>query len=441
VRFRTFLIGILNLFRISDFEFRISRVTSSPRHRQGRRGVVSMYLLVAAPLFLAVLVVSLRAASLYHRRLEMQIAVDAAALAGANALVDDALLTETAAAQDAVRDNARTVAQRYAHFNPVAGGPLTLNRNAQNCLSGELVLGKVDNRFDRHFDARPEVRLQLYEPGLNAVRVEVHRLAVAVQATAFVDRDIVGFRIRGTSSVRGQTVPAIPVMPLALLTDPCPPGQNNPLCWAARNRASWEYQVLARHGGDGWRRNAQTGVPEEGSDGIPEMTVVFSEEGIHQADNTQVVNIGTASAAEAIRQLQTGITYLDLQDRQGRLLLDANNQLVLPRQRLSAADVSGLYDGLLALVGKRRVWPVYSAVLPADNTRPESVLVLGFVVARVMSVFSETVGPPGQTRLRTGAVLQPAMLITATAVADPAQRDKGLRTIFNPYVCKVRLVE
>jgi hypothetical protein len=403
--------------------------------------VASLYLLVAAPLFLAVLVVTLRAASLYHRRLELQIAVDAAALAGANALVNDALLTETAAAQAQTLEDARTAAQRYAAANPVSGGPIRLGRNEANCLSGELLLGKLDQRFDRHFDARAGLQVQLYQPGIDAVRVEVRRLNVAAEATAFVDRDIVGFRIRGTNAVPGQTIPAVPVVPLALLTDPCPPEQNNLPCWSAKAPASWEYQILARLGGDQWRLNPTTGQPEQGSDGIPEITVVISEEGIRQADNAQLVNVGTTSASEAVRQFQTGMTYVDLSGRQGRLLLDANNQLVLPRQQLSTSDVEILDAALQGMIGQRRVWPVYSAVLPADNTRPESVLVLGFVVVRVMNVFTEQVGPKNRTRLRTVAVLQPSMLITATAVADPAQRDKGLRTIFNPYVCKVRLVE
>src|SRR5262249_53759255 len=164
-------------------------------------------------------------------------------------------------------------------------------------------------------------------------------------------------------------------------------------CWSAKAPASWEYQILARLGGDQWRLNPTTAQPEQASDGIPEITVVISEEGIHQADNAQLLNVGTASASEAVRQFQTAMTYVDLSGRQGRLLLDANNQLVLPRQRLSTSDVEILDAALQGIVGQRRVWPVYSAVLPADNTRPESVLLLGFVVARVMSVFTEQVGP------------------------------------------------
>jgi len=38
-------------------------------------------------------------------------------------------------------------------------------------------------------------------------------------------------------------------------------------------------------------------------------------------------------------------------------------------------------------------------------------------------------------------VLQPTMIITSTALTDFTRRDAGTRTIFNPYVCKVRLVQ
>jgi hypothetical protein len=46
-------------------------------------------------------------------------------------------------------------------------------------------------------------------------------------------------------------------------------------------------------------------------------------------------------------------------------------------------------------------------------------------------------GAEGPVRL----VLQPCLLTTATAVTDHTRRDRGPRTLFNPYVCKVRLID
>src|SRR5947209_17710435 len=90
----------------------------------GRRGAVSLYFLLAAPVFLVLLVVTLRGGTLRHRQLELQIAVDAAALAGANALVDDVLLAETTATEAMSLAEARTGTQRYAAANRVQGRPL-----------------------------------------------------------------------------------------------------------------------------------------------------------------------------------------------------------------------------------------------------------------------------------------------------------------------------
>ena len=87
------------------------------------------------------------------------------------------------------------------------------------------------------------------------------------------------------------------------------------------------------------------------------------------------------------------------------------------------------------MIGRRpRVWMVYSRS-SQDEGADDTVEVVGFVAARVMAVDPD--GPSGPVQL----VLQPCMLITATAVTDHTRRDLGPRTLFNPYVCKVRLVD
>ena len=73
----------------------------------GTGAAVVPALIVAAPILVAVFVLVVKVSVLRHRQLELQNADEAAALAGANALVDDFLLTNLSDRQDQVVANAR----------------------------------------------------------------------------------------------------------------------------------------------------------------------------------------------------------------------------------------------------------------------------------------------------------------------------------------------
>jgi hypothetical protein len=78
----------------------------------------------------------------------------------------------------------------------------------------------------------------LYNPHLNAARVQIERQNVRVGVTAYVDRDVIGFKVRGTSHILSGMEPAIPVMPFAILTD-----------WSAMpDDKSWEHNIINRDG-------------------------------------------------------------------------------------------------------------------------------------------------------------------------------------------------
>jgi hypothetical protein len=62
-------------------------------------------------------------------------------------------------------------------------------------------------------------------------------------------------------------------------------------------------------------------------------------------------------------------------------------------------------------------------------------VLIGFVAARVADVGSEGKGEG------LSFTLQPCVMSTATAVTDARRRGLGPRSIVNPYVCKVRLVD
>jgi hypothetical protein len=275
-----------------------------------------------------------------------------------------------------------------------------------------------------------------------------------------VDRDVLGFKIQGAMSLPGQTVPSIPVMPLALFSDPVfdhdgEHGSHQGRC-ASRDKRSWEYQVMARRGSDRFRFDRdgdgtfRTGRVKEGEsgDGIPEMRVQLRP-GHNQQDNGLIALVGVQTVQEAADQLRTGITYQQLLSRNGQLLLGQDerdstprNELLLPRSILTEGELDYLGEQLNQIVGQPRVWMLYSHALE-DEKSDGTLRVVGFVAARVLAVEQGGHGnaPEGHEHRGLEVVLQPCMLITATAVTDCRRRDVGPRTLFNPYVCKIRLVE
>jgi hypothetical protein len=94
-----------------------------------------------------------------------------------------------------------------------------------------------------------------------------------------------------------------------------------------------------------------------------------------------------------------------------------------------AAKIAGALTGIL---GQPRVWMLYSHVhgQPGDQT----VSVVGFVVARVMHVEGPAGGPLTIT-------LQPSVLVTDKAITDWTLRNNGPRSLYNPYIARLRFAE
>ncbi len=390
-----------------------------------RRGTAIVWLVLSLFVIVAIQLLVFKVLSLRHRQEELQLAADAGVLAGANALVDEELLSDHDDRHQVVLQRARKAARRYFRLNKVDGQSLGLKPNQDNCPKGELLFGRLDAPRSHHFDT------DLDQPDINAVRIEVRRTGAAAEATAYVDRDVVGFKPQGRAP--------LPVMPLAVLTDPLAPPES-------ADQRSWDYQILARRGTFEWFINPKTNRPQEVNeefpvdDRIPEMKVYFLT-GAND-NNGRALKVGVDKSSDVMRQVNLGIAREDLQPLGGQLLLgdqqESRNQLFLPRLQLTKEDLQELAQALSRLVetGERRAWMLYSSKFdrPLENG-VKLAGVLGFVAAQVMDVRLDK---------KSGAlcvVLQPGMRITATAVTDAARRHLGPRSIVNPYLCKVRLVE
>jgi hypothetical protein len=446
----------------------VRSLTTEPQCRwtSRRRGAIAGWVIVLFPVLLAALSLAVQAASFYHRRVELQNSADAAALAGLNALVpvDDTELFGAPAVPSTTRDaifaDARAVAHDYAGRNVFGGADPNLDTNPTNDPSGELVIGTINDPVETTppgFVTDLTLNWSLYSPfvaggaAFNTVDVAMQRQAfgalapqdVFVRSRAFLDRDVVGFKVEGSSQTLAGPEPAIPVVPLALLTDYSTllPGVANPL--------SWEFNIIGRNGLDVYKFDAAgnpIGPVLPPADGIPEMIVTITGLSTDNGHLTAIPNTNTVS--QAISQITTGITASQLAAYD-----PINHQLTLangPANEVSVTrlapnplgtDFTDLRNALVAIKGQRRVWMLN------DNTLPlGTVHVVGFVAARVMDANVSTVISGGVPIPAVVVVLQPTMMLTSTAVTDYTRRNLGPRTVFgvnsiyNPYIARTRVL-
>jgi hypothetical protein len=445
-----------------------------------RRGSITLAWLVVYSIVLILLVWAAQQLSWRtHARAELQNAEDAAAHAAARTLLTEAVFARDYADPStssvvpidraALIASARAEGERLARLNRVLGRPLVLKDNPNNLTDKELYAGTLGNPASRTFVGLANVGVDPFHPDLNAVRVKAHRTRVGASSTYYLDRDVIGFRLK-MPPASSPAFPAIPMVPIAILSDPCPPDNNLPACWGTKDKSTWEGAIMARKGQDHWSLNA-AGVPVHGDsgDGIKEITVTLGEhrrdrddhghdrddhrEGRH---NGRLVYFDTGKVGSVdtlLAQIQNGITYADLPENNGQLagqfLLNPADSVPagtpaeanvaspatgpLPSgsaSRLAKGNPQQSTAGLQGILGQPRIWMLYSQIHAGS---PSTVHVIGFVVARVMSVTAD-----GET-LRL--VLQPSVLVTDTAVTDWTLRDLGPRSLYNPYVARLRFVE
>jgi hypothetical protein len=426
-------------------------MASHSRARSGRRATISAPLLVLYGLVLIVLLyVTQQIAWRSHIRAELQRADDAAADAAADTLVTEAVFAQpyvqgtslVAIDRGTLIHDARIAGEKIGKRNFVRGKPFVLKDNPQNKTDGELYVGTLENPASRTFIGLDRTFFDPFNPDLNAVRVVTRRYRVAESSTYFVDRDVLGFRLKQPLA-SAPLFPAIPMVPIAIRSNPCPPAQNN--CWLNNGNGggnTWENEILARHGHDSWRIDPSSGQPTTGGDGIPEIRITLSE-GKVSTDDARLVYFDSMaqSFAAILAQATRGVVYGDLPanngQAQGQFLLNngtsvPNSNFALPAtQPMPSGGAASLRARLQGILGQPRVWMLYSFVQDQNNN--PTFAVVGFVVARVMQVLSAN----GQV----SAVLQPSVLITDTAVTDYTLRDLGPRSLYNPYIARVRLVE
>ena len=372
--------------------------------------------------------------------------------------------------------------------------PLILMANEKNESDGDIEFGRlesptagkfqnvaVDHLFPRHDSLCPPINaVRVYAQrtrdrgnpgGLRLGRAVGHSSAdITARATAYLDRDIIGFRVPEKQ--------ALPFAPLALFSDRTVLGGlqaedlDDPQFQAGLK--SWEGQTVLPlvnpalgAGSDQWQYNkeSKTFLKVDGQgvapDGLPEMEVLlplgFVAGKGDVPPNARMVKIGGKTVPwpafwEVYAQhWDTGLVAEDLADFAGQLTLRADNQkrLRLPLSSMAAlpAPESDELEMLLAAFvrlrdsAEARIWPLYTHVTEgADGNGTTDVS--GFVAARIAHLEIVALPPDAKDAAKPylRLVLQPAMLATPTAVTDFSKR-LDFPQIENPYLAKVRLVE
>ena len=384
-----------------------------------RRGAIAVFVVTSLVTLLGFGALAIDVGVLYTAQTELQVAADAAALAGATELLNEARLRGSGELAF-VFTAARQKAAQLAGLNPSMGTSPQVDLNSGNALEGDVVLGHLNqltNMGEQISVANPD--------GFNTVLVRVRRDAtrngpvalwfarilsfdtadvVAEAAAAFHD-GIEGYRVTPDTGNAH-------LLPLALRDTPW----NGLLGTLAGDNNIYS---------DEYTYDKVTGQVTEGPDGIPELNL-YPGSGDDQLPpgNFGTVDIGPAnnSTEDIMRQILYGITAQDLSHFGGQLSLANGSQPLNGDTGLSAA----VKDELEAIKGQPRAISIFDDVSGPGNNATFNVV--RFVGIRIVNV--KLTGPMSKKNV----MVQPAYVVDdATVVGSTPSSD----FVFHP-VCLVR---
>jgi hypothetical protein len=321
--------------------------------RKGAIGVLAAFLMIVT---LAITAFAVDMGYLCLVRTDLQTSADAAALAGAKALLDARMAALDPDYVTALSDTSSTATQ-FAGLNFVAGKKPTLG-------NGDVVIGYLANTPDATLDTSGQ-------NGYNAVQVRVRRTAgqngavplffaramgtreaeSQATATAAFITDVSGFRMPSDSS-------NLMMLPFAV----------NIQAWRA---------LMAGQGDDRWTYDPVRKQVSHGGDGTKEILLYPVDTG--SSGNLGMVDLGNPnnSTSDACRQITEGINAQDLQFLSGNVSI---SQLLNGDTGVSA----GVKQSLESIAGQPRIIPLYDLVTGTGNTA--QFRVAGFACVRIMDV-------------------------------------------------------
>jgi Flp pilus assembly protein TadG len=355
--------------------------SSKVRVRSTRKGAIAVLAAVLMIVMLAFVAFSVDLGYLCLARTQAQASADAAALAAAWELADQARLKVAA---DEGYSVARSKAIAFAAQNRVAAVNPWLDANASNHPSGDIVIGRLDNPSDL------SEKLQFDRPeSYNAVQVRVRRDAERNGAVPLFFARALGLRSADISA-QATAVYANNVRGVRVTEDT---GKSSLLPFAVHVNV-WKDLLNGKTGADNWKYDPETKRVSGGSDGILEYRFKAATK---KADtltpgNFGVVNLGDPnnSASALWRQIRNGPTAEDLGFYGGELAFDpASGSLQLSGDDSTMSQLGGdtgvsasMSKALAEVLGQSRTILLYDNVAGTGNTT--SFRIVGFAGARIV---------------------------------------------------------
>jgi hypothetical protein len=334
-------------------------------------------------------------------RAELQRSADAAALAGAWALIDeDALVGYDNPSY--LAEHARAYAAQFAQYNPVTSQNPSVDQQ-------DLAVGYLANPTD----PSSELLLDGSHPP-NAVQVRVRKSSgVNGEVPLFFARAL------GTQSASMEAVATA-----ALLTNirgfrfPST-GENLGVLPFALDEETWIALIEDHVGTDNWTWNPETGEVESGGDGILEVNLF--PQGTGSPGNRGTVDIGPSnnSTSDLARQITDGITQDDLDHIGGVLELDEDGFLYLNGDTGISA---GMKDELASIIGQPRTILIFREV--NGNGNNATFTIVGFAGIRITEV--KLTGSMNSKRV----TIQPAITLSKGGI--PAAGDQISHFVYSP---------
>ncbi len=372
---------------------------SAAQHR--RRAVTAITVTVSMTLLLGMTALAVDVGQLYVVRSEMQVSADAAALAGANALLDPSRLGGAVALNDVIA-SARSAAADYAHRNIVFGAWPLVDLNSGNSPGGQIVLGHLSDLDNR------TVPLDLTTPSqYNAVQVNVLRDEGHNGSIPFLFAQVFSYRAAQLESsataafqdgVSGYHINH--------------PGGTAQLLPMALKDTAWHalMNVAANGSNDHYNYDPDTHAVSNGSDGIPELNL-YPGAGAGQLPpgNFGTVDVGAPnnSTADLARQIRYGVNESDLAYFGGTLQLGSDGTLLLNGDTGLSA---GIKDDLAAIIGQPRAIAIFRSVTGNGNNAYYTVT--GFAGVRIMYV--KLTGSMNSKQV----IIQPAIVVDESGIGS-----------------------
>jgi len=388
----------------------VRRFQQADRKRRGSAAVLGVALMIVMLGFLAL---GVDIGYLAVTKAEMKRAADAAALAAAADLKDDALPGQTIDLSNETLA-ARQRAVTYVAANPICNTVAQVDLNLSNSTSGDVVVGYLPN------ETQTTSNLNLALPNqFNAVQVTVHK-----NSTSNGEVPLFFARIFGLTG-RPMVVSSTAALWNNFTGFQTPSsGGNVDLLPFALDLVTWN-GLMAGGGTDSWSWNAAAGTVQSGGDGVREVNLY--PQGTGSPGNRGTVDIGSCnnSTADIARQIVYGISAEDLEHLGGKIELHpCSGTLQLNGDTGISA---GVKDELASIRGQPRIIPIFSQVHGPGNNAQYTIV--KFAGVRIMEVV--LTGKMSSKRV----IIQPCSLTVRGGL--PSSGPQTTHAIYSP----VRLVK